>query len=105
MLPLLHVLRTIRPEQRVILLAHFDDQTRDALYATIGQVLKSNKVPIRNRLLLKAKLFAHKDKLRYLADKKKTSTSKRRKLAQIGGSPMKYILKTAIPLLLNLFTE
>jgi hypothetical protein len=105
LLPLLQVLQTIKPEHRMILLAHFDDKTSDSLYATITQVLKSNKVPIAKRLLLKSKLTPYKKDFRYLNDKKKSGTQKKKRLTQLGGGPMTHVLKTAIPLLLNMFTK
>jgi len=104
-LPLLHALKSVRPDHRVILMAHFDDKTRDSLYEIITNVLRSEKVPFEKRLILKSKLAAHKSNLRYLSDKGKSSSQKQRRLAQIGGSPMTHVLKLAIPLLLNLFAK
>lgn len=104
LLPLLNALQTVKPEQRVILMAHFDDKTRDAIYETITHVLKSEKVPFAKRLFLKAKLSPYKNELRFLADKKKGAVKKREKLAQIGGGPMSHVLKAAVPLLLNIFS-
>lgn len=95
----------MKPEHRMIMLAHLDDKTRDGIYETITHVLKSDAVPFRKRLFLKSKLAPHKKELRYLADRKKGPVQKRRKLAQIGGGPMTHVLKTAIPLLLNIFSK
>jgi hypothetical protein len=103
LLPLLHVLKSINPEQRVIILAHMDEKTRDAIYETITHVLTSDHMPIDKRILLKNELGAHKKDLRYVIDKKKGSLQRRKKLAQIGGGPMTPVLKLAIPLLLNMF--
>lgn len=105
LLPLLDVLKSVKPEQRVILLAHLDDKTRDLLYQTIQRVLTSDRVPFRKRLFLKSKLSDHKHDLRFLADRRKSVGAKKRKLAQMGAGPMSYILKAAIPLLLNVFTK
>ncbi len=104
-MPLLHVLRSLKPEKRVILLAHLDDGTRDRLYETISHVLRSDKVPFAKRLFLKSKLGPFKKDLRYLADTRRTSTQKKRRLAQIGGGPMTHVLGTAISLLLNLYSK
>lgn len=104
LLPVLGVLRSMKPEQRIILLAHLDDPTRDALYRTIGEVLHSDKVPRKRRLTLKGKLEPYKKELRYLANAKRTSASrKKRALAQIGGGPLSHVLGAAIPLLLDTF--
>ena len=105
LLPLLQVLKEVRPDQRVILMAHFDDKTRDSLYETITNVLRSEKVPFDKRLFLKSKLASYKSDLRYLSNKSKSPTQKRRKLSQIGGGPMSHVLKLAIPLLLNLYAK
>lgn len=105
LLPLLHVLKSIQPQQRQILLAHFDDATRDLLYATIAEVLRSSRVPFQKRLFLRAKLSPYKNDLRYLNSPKKTKEQKRKKLQQLGAGPVNHIFRTAIPLLLNLFPK
>ena len=104
-LPLLNVLRSIKPEQRQILLAHINDKTRDLIYKTISEVLNSERVPFKERLRLKKNLEPYKGDLRYLTHPKKAKKGKEKKLNQIGGGPMNHILKAAIPLLLNLFPE
>jgi len=102
-LPLLETLKKMHPSSRVILLAHLDDQTRDAIYETIMEVLQSDKIPFRKRMYLRTKLSPFRSEFRDLIDKKKTSNQKKKKLMRIGGAPMSLVLKTAIPLLLQLF--
>ena len=103
-LPLLALLKGMKSSQRVILLSHLDDKTRDALYQTINSVLKSDSVPARKRIFLRTKLLPFKAELRFLASRTKTPSQKRKKLTQMGGAPLGYILATAIPLLLNLYS-
>ena len=104
-LPLLYALKTMRPEQRVIVLAHLDDVSKDLLYQTINKVLSSEELPFRRRLQLRDKLRPYRSQLRYLADGKKTPQQKRERLTQIGGGPMGHVLKEALPLLLHLFPK
>lgn len=105
LLALLHVLKSIEPNQRVIVMAHMDNKTKDGIYKTITRVLKSGKVPIDERILLKKELGPYKKEFRYLSDKKKSVRPKTKKLTQVGGGPMTPILKLAIPLLLDLFPK
>jgi hypothetical protein len=105
LLPFLHVLKTIKPRDRTIILAHLDDVTRDALYETIANVLSTPKLPMRKRLFLKSKLQPYKADLRFLADKKNSSSKKKKKLTQMGGGAIGHVLGTAVPLLLNLFAK
>lgn len=102
-LPLLHALKSIKPEHRVIILAHLDDETRDALYEAITHVLRSDRIPFRKRLFLKSKLKPYKNHLRYLTSEKRSGEQKKKRLTQIGGGPMAYVLREAIPLLLDVF--
>lgn len=102
LLPLLSALRSMKPDHRVIVLSHFDDKTKDAIYATITNVLTSKKIPIEDRLNLKSRLCKHKDDLRVITCKHKSHCQKRKKLAQVGGGPMGHVLNQAIPLLLDL---
>jgi hypothetical protein len=102
-LPLLHVLKSIRPDHRVIILAHLDDRARDALYESIMRVLSSKTIPLRRRRALKSKLQPYKNHLRYLADATRSGVLKKKRLVQIGGGPMTHLLREAVPLLLNLF--
>jgi hypothetical protein len=105
LLPLLQVLKSLEPEQRIIILAHMDDRTRDAIYETITRVLTSDKIPFERRLRLKSELADHKDCFRCLVDKKSGKRERKKKLAQVGGGVMTPVLKAAIPLLLNMFEK
>jgi hypothetical protein len=105
LLPLLQVLKSLTSEQRTIVLAHLDDKTRDFIYETITTVLRSEKLPFRKRAALKEKLSPYKNDLRYISDKKKSRAQKKNRLTQLGGGPMAHVLKTAIPMLLNLFPK
>lgn len=105
LVPLLNALKCVNSKDRIILLAHLDDKTRDDLYLTITSVLRSNKLPIETKLALKKKLHPHKDSLRCLITKGESKDIKKKKLAQIGGSPMKILLNTAVPLMLGLFPK
>ena len=102
LLPLLHILKSMRSDHRVILMSHLDDEARDAIYQTIFKTLTSSKVPLRKRLFLKSKLLPYKSHLRYLASSSKPSRAKKRRLAQMGGGAMSDVLRVAIPLLINL---
>lgn len=106
-LPLLHALKTLKPDLRVIVLEHLDDRTKDELYRIIGEVLRSDKVPFRKRLFLKGKLEPYKKEFRCLArdSTKAGSARKGRTLAQVGAGPMTHVLRLAIPLLLNVFPK
>ncbi len=104
-LPLLNALKTMKPDDRVIVMAHLDDKTRDAIYSTIDSVLRSKKVSTVERKLLAQRLAPHKDTFRYLINSKKGAVGKKRKLSQIGGAPFNYVLKTAIPLLMDIFPK
>ena len=103
LLPLLAILKSMKPTDRVILMSHLDDVSRDALYETINKVLTSTSVPPSKRRYLKTKLMPFKSDLRFLADRRKSTTSKKKKLTQMGGAPMGVVLRTAVPLLLNLY--
>ena len=103
LLPLLNTLKSLKSDQRVILLSHLDDKTRDQLYETINAVMTSPSVPMRKRLFLKSKLSPFKTDFRFLVNRRAAPASKKRRLLQMGGAPMGVILRTAVPLLLNLY--
>ena len=101
LLPLLEVLKTIRPEKRIILLSHFDDQTRDGIYKTIVDVQSSARVPKSKRKRVVKTLAPFKKQLNVIAGKRYSRGAKNKSLAQMGGGPMTKVLKTAIPMMLN----
>ena len=105
LLPLLNILMGLPSEKRIILLNHLDESTKDGIYKCIRSVLHSDEVSLRRRLFLKTKLQPYKSHLRYLARSSKNSSKvlKTRRLTQIGGGPMEVILRTAVPMLLNIF--
>lgn len=105
LIPLLSVLKSLKSSDRIIILAHLDDETRDHLYLTIASVLKSEKVPIQTKLTLKKKLHSHEDSLKHIIDNSVSKQTKKAKLTQLGGGPLKTILNTALPLMLDLFPK
>jgi len=105
-LPLLGVLKTLKPADRIIVLSHLDDITRDRLYETINHVLSTaSPLPAAKKKLLKRRLWKHRDDLRFVTDANKRSGERKKRLLQMGGAPMGYLLKTAVPLLLNLYSK
>ena len=102
-LPLLSVLKEMRADQRIIVLQHFDDATRDALYEVIEHALCDSRLPARRRARLRAKLMPHKHEWRYVLDRSRPPAMRKRKLLQLGGGPLSYILKAAVPFLLDIF--
>lgn len=103
LIPLLNVLKSLKSTDRVIILAHLDDNTRDDLYLTIESVLQSDKVPFEARIKLQKKLSPHKEQLRHIVDKSVSKQVKKKKLNQLGGNPLKLILNSALPLMLGQF--
>lgn len=109
-IPFLHILRNLTSEERVIVLSHLNDQTKDSIYKVISLVLRNKKVPFSDRLKLKVKLEPYKKALRYVTNKKsiggggKQSATKTKQLFQIGGEPLGTIIDSAIPLMLDLFS-
>ena len=101
--PLLEVLRTLKPEQRVILMSHFSDSTRDHIYETISRVLNSDRIPRRKRISLRDKLKPYARQMRYLADSKKSARRKKKVLSQVGAGPMGHVLKVTVPMLYELY--
>lgn len=106
-LPLFHVLSRLKPDHRVILLAHLDNASRDSLYAAINSVLKDKggRLPFRRKLRLRNKLKPYKRHFRHLCSEGESSGCKKRRLAQVGGAPMGYVLKEIIPLLMDVYPE
>jgi SOS response regulatory protein OraA/RecX len=105
-LPLLGILKKLNSADRVIILSHLDNVSRDKLYETINHVLsKKSALPEVKKKQLKKKLWNFRADLRFLSHKSRSPKEKRRRLLQMGGGPMGYVIKTAIPLLLNLYSS
>ena len=102
-MPLLDVLQSLPPDKMKILISHLDDKTRDGLYETIALTLTSPKISTQRRMQLRKKLLSHKDHLRNMMQVRQGPCAKKVKLMQMGGGPMKTMLKAAIPLLLSSF--
>ena len=102
-LPLLHILRQIKPEYRIILLAHFDNATKDSIYEVITDILTTEKIPFEHRLKLKKDLSPYKNRLQQVVRRKVYSDRDRNKLPQIGGGPMTSLFDSALPYLLDLY--
>lgn len=103
-LPLLSILRSIRPEQRIILLSHFDLKTKDAICSAISFTLSTEKLSKQKKRRMVKKLEPHMREI--LPIIRQTPVAARRKrLMQVGAGPMKHILNATIPLLLDVFPK
>ena len=86
-------------------MSHLNDRAKDTLYETITHILSSDKVSFRKKKFLSSKLSPFKNSIKYFTSPKSTAEGRRRRVVQMGGSPMSYVLGTAIPLFVNLFAE
>jgi hypothetical protein len=103
-LPLFQTLQEFKPrEKRSILLAHLDDETCEALYEAVANVVKNDSIPIARRKKLRRLLEGHSSSLRYLADFHRSKKKKRKLLPTLGGSALSAVLDASIPLLLDAY--
>jgi len=101
LLELLQALKKCNSSRNAVL-NHLDDNSCEAIYEVIANVLQNPRVSPSSAKKLKRKLAPHKNTLRYLATPTRSKKVKRKKLVQMGGSAFSTILNTAIPLLLPL---
>jgi len=103
-LPLLSVLKSLRAPQRVIVLAHLDDVTRDKVYQCINLTLHHRShLPPQIKKRLRRRLWKEREDLRCFSCGKSSKALKKKKLLQLGGAPMGYLLKSMVPLMLKLY--
>lgn len=95
----------MKPHLRVIVVSHLNDKTKDGLYKTVTHVLRTKKMPIEERLKLRSKLGPYKNEFRHLSQRNASKRSKEQVLAQLGAGPMTHVIKSAIPLLLDLLPK
>jgi hypothetical protein len=100
LLPLLHILAAMKSQDRIVIMSHLDDYTRDKLYVVIGTVLNSKDISStsKNRIQLAFKNNAHKKDLEYiLSDKfKNNHAEKNKRLLRIAGNPISPLLCTCV---------
>jgi hypothetical protein len=102
-LPLLRVLQDFKPKsRRSILLSHLDDESCEALYEAVANVMLSDRIHPTVRAKLKRILNRNREPLTILSDKEADPALKKRHLTQMGGGVLSLILSTAIPLLVDL---
>lgn len=100
-IPLLQTLKELKPTHRSIMLGHMNDESCEAIYKAVRNVLQSNKIGTKEKKNLRSKLLPYKNEVRALSNDKKSRKSKRKTLLQLGGFPLSTILSVAIPLLLQ----
>lgn len=105
LLPMLQVLKSIKPDDRIILLNHFNDEAKDNIYKTINHVLNSDVVRGGRKKRLRNKLAPYRKSLEYLSSPRSTVQGRRRRVVQLGGHPLSYVLSTALPMFVNLFAS
>ncbi len=104
-LPLFDTLTKTGGKQRSILLGHLNDESCQALYQAVHNVLVNPNVTSKQKKRLQTVLLPHAKQVRYLADYKKSEKAKRKKLLQLGGFPLATILSVAIPLLMRILRK
>ena len=115
------ILRELKPRQRLVLLAHLDQPSRQSLCDAVTEVLhRHEQVPSSVHTKLKRELMPYKTKLRSLAcaptadaaDVGSTTASagrgsaaaaavERRRLRMLSDVPLSLVLSVAIPLLVD----
>lgn len=107
LLPLLAVLKSISANKRIVLISYLSDSIRDGLYELIVEVNSSKKIPLTLRQDLAKKLRPYRKHLYPMLHKKPPTSSKARlkRLVHLGGSPMKHIMKLAVPYLFNMIPK
>ena len=96
--PLLNELSKLSEEKQLIIIPHLNETAFEALYECIHNALQNNKVSSKSRKILKKKLGAHKDKLRYIINNSGNAAAKKKKVIQMG-SGLGLILSAILPLL------
>ena len=103
-LPLLGVLKSLPSPQRVIVLAHLDNKTRDKVYECVHLTLQDRSaLPHESKNRLRRRLWKEREDWRCLSCKRSPKALKRQKLLQLGGAPMGFLLKSMVPLMLRLY--
>lgn len=99
LLPMLQVLKSMKADDRIILMSHLNDRAKDALYKTVTGLLASDSLPRKKKRLL------HKKVGHLVNGRKRSRTANRKVVVQLGGAPMSYVLRAAVPLYLGLFAQ
>ena len=102
LLSFLQSLKIVKPTHRKIIIAHLDNNSLECICEAITNILHNPNLPSHQLNKLKKHLIPYKNSLRYLS--KKNRKHKKKKLIEIGGNPLTYILSAAIPLLINALT-
>ncbi len=95
----------MKAEDRIIMMSHLNNEAKDALYKTVTHVMSSENLSGGRRNRLKSKLSPYKKILSYFSSSRSTPSGRRKRVVQLGGSPMNYILNAALPLFVNLFAK
>jgi len=103
-LPLIQVLKELKPYQRQLVVEHLDSEACQTLGFCLSTVLQKGS-NLSNKNQIKCCVKANKvliGKILKPPKSKKGQKAKQQALTLFGGSPLALILTTAIPMLLNL---
>lgn len=103
-IPLIEILKELKPYQRQILIEHLDDNACNHLEECLTTVLKkgknsSYKKKIEHCVNENRKIFDN------ILRRRKSKKHQRKLLARVGGNPLGFILSAALPLLVDLVTK
>ena len=101
-LPLIHILRDLSPDYRMIILSHLDEISRDLMYRALRSVLFSNDEIMGSKKseIVNNFLQPHSKDVSYMLDPFKSETMRKQKLIKVGGAAIQPVLDACIPIFL-----
>ena len=101
-LPLLQVLKELRPSRRGVVLNALCNRRCESIVEGVRHILQCRKYSCSDRLKIRRVLLPHKKHLRYLCDRSVPVTKRRARLRHLPAQTLDAILGIAIPCLLHI---
>ena len=99
-IPLLKVLKDIRPVQRAIILASLDTQSCHTVVQCVRKILQNNNLDKRTKSKLIKRLASEKDTYRQIIDSSRVK-DRQKLLPRVGGS-LPVLLSAALPIFVDI---
>lgn len=100
-IPMLEILKELKPYQRQIIIEHLDDGACESLQECLTTVLKKGQNSTYKKKISKC-INENRKTFEHILAVKKNKKNQRKLLARVGGNPLGFILSAAVPLLLDL---
>lgn len=103
--PLMKIIKKLNNDEKRVLVKHLDGKSIECLSCVFRNAIANPTLSEEQQKHLRQKLWDKRNDVRFIANTKKSTDAKRRRLSQLGGNLLGLIIGQLLPLVTSLLTS